>query len=555
MNNVFIDALVRAGYCKEHSSQRRSSRFWSGHRPVHSPSRASDCSRVVDRARSYHQSNNLRQQNAVGDFTRDEYLDLLDYRRGNWDPGVEQDVKSDHHSQESADLPQLEHDTHSTSPSPANAPNRGNVSTSLERPSSRPKTSLSSSLDANPHKKIVARLEKALRPTECAHETAFDIYKTLPNPGVAYLPPKIIRLLFRQFSVVEQKNESSMLRYFTIVEDMRKANLPMTASEWNSAISFTGRCFSKVSRLEVESALHIWTEMEKDAGIPGNHVTFNVLFDIAVKGGKFVLADMILKEMSARGIDPRRYGRVGMIYFQGCKGNGEGVRQAYKNLVEDGEVVDTTVLNCVIAALFRAGEGQAAENVYERMKRLKASRGGTIPPPVEWRARRNLGKQLQLVSWSARSNGRRPDKTQRTTAMSPDIRTYRALVFHHTYRTGDLHRITELLHDMQFYYIPLDGSIYQLLMQGFANHGGVRYSIWKSSFLEDTWAALKLAVDRKPSRIYMGKHLVIWCLRAFSKCSGKARTVEVWEEIKVKWPLPGAEEQIGQRVLAQTLDD
>ncbi|KAK5182169.1 hypothetical protein LTR16_010282, partial [Cryomyces antarcticus] len=163
-----------------------------------------------------------------------------------------------------------------------------------------------------------------------------------------------------------------MERYLSIVDDMKEAGIPMTVAEWNTAVAFAGRWYERVTAAEVENALHIWKEMEHQAGVQGTNVTFNILFDIATKAGKYVLAEMIMKEMQKRNLKYNRYFRFGLIYYYGLRADGDGVRRAYKDFVEAGEIVDTAVMNCVMVSLIRAGEPTAAEEVFLRMKRLNA---------------------------------------------------------------------------------------------------------------------------------------------------------------------------------------
>jgi pentatricopeptide repeat protein len=78
----------------------------------------------------------------------------------------------------------------------------------------------------------------------------------------------------------------------------------MTRTEWNSAMSFAGRYLRKVGDVQVETATQIWLRMEKEAGIESSATTFSILFDVATKAGKFALADIVVKEMMQRKIEP-----------------------------------------------------------------------------------------------------------------------------------------------------------------------------------------------------------------------------------------------------------
>ena len=175
-----------------------------------------------------------------------------------------------------------------------------------------------------------------------------------------------------RLAIVEFKDERTMQRYLSVVDDMLTADVPMIRSEWNSAMSFAGRYLRKVGDVQVDTATQIWLRMEKEAGITSSATTFSILFDVATKAGKFALADIVVKEMLQRGIEPNRYFRTNIIYCHGLKRDGAAVRKAYQDFVDAGEIIDTIVLNCVIASLINAGEPSAAEYIFEKMKALGA---------------------------------------------------------------------------------------------------------------------------------------------------------------------------------------
>ncbi|KAI9843870.1 MAG: hypothetical protein M1837_006023 [Sclerophora amabilis] len=528
MDNLFINALVRAGLCKDHAPPSGQTSYLVSEASRNRQSHRGTLSSTTSTIRQYHGRSSCQQdaRAQLADSSRDDFLKLVDF----------------YYEPSGPDIPLA----------CTKVPTvllKDPAATEAQEP---PGPLI---LDNEAERRTLHCLAEALAPDTGSNDEIFKLYKALPSPGVAYIPQHLIRLLLHRLSVVEKKNESSMLRYLTIMDDMKASGIPLTLGEWNSAISFTGRCFSKVSRVEVESALYLWKEMENDAGLKGNHVTFNILFDVAVKAGKFVLAEMILKEMRARDIDSNRYGRVGLIFYYGYRGDGNGVRSAYKQLVEGGEIVDTAVLNCVIASLFRAGESPAAELVYERMKSLQASRMHKDLPPRDWRARRSLGKQLQRAAIGVKKDHGSPQSIQENTAMAPDLNTYRILIKHHVHSTGNLESVTSLLDEMRHYEVSVDGSIFLLLLRGFCNQGGVRYTSWTASLLEEVWSACLDSVDKKASQIYMGKFMAIWSLRAFAKCSGKARTLEVWDEINAKWHSPEADLKVVKGVLSSILGE
>ncbi|KAH0261807.1 hypothetical protein KCU91_g13788, partial [Aureobasidium melanogenum] len=73
----------------------------------------------------------------------------------------------------------------------------------------------------------------------------YKAYRAIPQPRPKYLENQPIRELMHRLSIVEYKDERTMQRYLSLVDDMLAADIPMTRSEWNSAMSFAGRYLRK----------------------------------------------------------------------------------------------------------------------------------------------------------------------------------------------------------------------------------------------------------------------------------------------------------------------
>lgn len=397
-----------------------------------------------------------------------------------------------------------------------------------------PSAALDSGAPRHNELEAVTNLRTVLKHHDCKHEAAFKAYSAVPFPGVSQLSNKVKRLLFHRMSVMERKDKDSMLRYLSVVDDMTSADLPLTEAEWNSAIAFCGQCFARVSSADMESALRTWKEMEQEAAVRSGNVTFNILFDMAAKAGKFVLAEMILKEMEARRLSINRYARVSYIFYNGLRADGDGVRKAYRELVDAGEIVNTVVLNCVIASLIRAGEPAAAEQVYERMKRVLAKYTGESIPYLNWKETRNIGR---FLSKAARNFKHDPVKLQQLRdeqVLAPNLHTFAIFVEYHASQTGEFLRIVALLTEMQHLGVPMHGRIFVKIFKGFAFHGGQRYSKWTKDHLESVWNAWLEAMDQGNDLKIM-KWAVIWSVRAFDRCAGRDRTLEVWGELRRRW--------------------
>lgn len=520
IEKTFIRALVQAGHCERHSKHRyntlRTSTFRGGARKGQENS-------IRPFARSFSSKTEKQQitQAAGYTVTRKELHGLVDYYSLH---------SPDGHGSVMSSTFEVGKGTHDMADQ-----------------------SISShTLDP---KDVIIKLEELLKDKETPHDHLYDTYRALPYPRAAYVSDKVMHVLLQHLSVVEYKSEASMLRYLAIVEDAKAAGLTLSVSEWTSAIAFAGRCLKKISSTEVESALSLWKEMENEAGIRGNKVTFNVLFDIATKAGKFVLAEMIMKEMESRNLKFNRYFRTGLIYHYGLRADGDGVRKAYRDLVDAEEIVDTTVISCVVASLLKCGEAVAAEQVFERAKRLHVEKSHLPLPPQHWRQRRDLGRMLDRAAQDLRAIhdlGLRQQtrrKVQDTVSLAPNIKTYKVLVYHHAVVSGDIDRVTELVDEMQFWDIRLHGSIFLYLFKGFSIHGGVLYTSWTRRRLENTWAAYNKAVDMLTPDVYISRSSSVLALRAYSKCAGHERTLQIWEGIRKKWRPGEADEMYVHEVL------
>ena len=395
--------------------------------------------------------------------------------------------------------------------------------------------SLASGQIENKDLPAMAQLLKVLDRDDCTHEEAFEAYSALPFPRVSYLSFFTRRLLFRRLSVLERKGRTSKMRYLSVVDDMKATDLPMVAAEWNSAMAFCGQCFAHITGTDVENALRMWKEMEQEANVRGGTVTFNILFDMAAKAGKFTLAEMILKEMVDRRLTYNRYSRTAFIFYHGIRGDGDGVRRAYRDFVEAGEIVDTVVLNCVITSLIRAGEPAAAEQVYERMKRMHTKQSGHRVLPGNWREVRDLGRLLNRAAQRFRNDPAKSQQLREEQSIAPDLQTYAHFVEYHVCQTGELRRIAVLLAEMQQLGVPMHGRIFTKLFKGFTYHGGVRYTSWTRARLEMVWVSMLDVLDQGLDDVRVMKWMVLWAVQAFRRCAGRQRTLEVWSELRPRW--------------------
>ncbi|KAK3635984.1 hypothetical protein LTR22_018977 [Elasticomyces elasticus] len=413
------------------------------------------------------------------------------------------------------------------------------------------------------------------------HAKFWDVYQSLPTPRLRYIADDDIRRAFQHLTWVEYRHTpGAMPRYFQLLEDCVAEGIPVRVEEWNTAIAFAGRWVRYTTSAEVKYAVETWMRMENTTmpapggttgGVKANHTTFNILFDIAVKAGRFALADTIFMELKARDLPLTRFFRTSMIYYSGMRGDGEGVRKAFRELVDAGEVVDTVVMNCVIISLIRAGEPGAAENVFSRMKTLVESKRGAEGQGGGWQNVKDLGQVLDKtakrlrrerkqheksffgsVSPSSFAGDERREEVQKLTPIAPDARTYRMLIQHHAYTSGDLGRIRELMTEMRDKGFKIHGSLYTHLLRGFGTHGGYSYTLWNRKGLQSVWdeflaaeatqasdengedgfAAVQSEEDRAP---YFTRALAYAAIKAWWKTAGKQGMLDAWEVIKERW--------------------
>ncbi|CAO2658582.1 Nn.00g063050.m01.CDS01 [Neocucurbitaria sp. VM-36] len=393
----------------------------------------------------------------------------------------------------------------------------------------------------------IARLEELLKDEEAPHDHVFDTYKKLQSPGVVYLCTHTIRALLRHLSIVERPSPVALQRFLSILDDMKTAHIHIIRSEWTSAIHLAGHAMGPVSVDDLQSALYIWRDMEHRAGVKGGFVTLNVLFNVAVKAGKYSLAETFLKELQARKLPLHRHFRVSLLYYHGVRQDGNSVRRTYQELVAAGDIVDTVVMNAVIASLIRAGEPSAAEHVFERMKRLHAQKAAPAPGHTffnrNWRHKRLLALHLthEARRLSDMKDHEELKKLQDFAPIAPDSRTYALLVRHHATTEGNIDRVNELLREMRYNSVLLEGTIFIVIFHGFNSFGGVRYTSWTPDKLEKIWTQYLKALNEQIERTWLSSMSVIAALKAFSRCTDAERTLKAWEEIRMLWQ-PNEEE-------------
>ncbi|EFX06514.1 pentatricopeptide repeat protein [Grosmannia clavigera kw1407] len=399
-------------------------------------------------------------------------------------------------------------------------------------------------------------------PSRMSAAEVYERYRQLPAAErMSCVPASLRHQLLKALGMVEKKDAQSMLRYFAVVADVKDGGFALWKAEWNAAMSFASRYVGSSTATETEAAVRLWREMEQDAHIPGNEVTFNILFDVASKAGNFTLAEMVYQEMERRGLRFNRYHHVSLIHFFGLKMDADGVRTAYREMVEAGEMIDVVVLNCVVAGFLRCGEEDAAERVYQQMrqsylKRLQprksaqtaegetaddavpnADSAASLPDVSGFASQKAMTHVLMMLARVSRGDTDLRDGYQHLVPTRPDLATFRILIHHYAVRLGDLAAVTRFLGDMKTLRIPLHGAIFLALFKGFALHGGRdgTGSDWSEQRLRSIWAALLKALDEDAAGLYVSTWLIVWVLRAFDRCSSPESVFKAYGSLTSRW--------------------
>ncbi|KAH8151121.1 uncharacterized protein LAJ45_04823 [Morchella importuna] len=393
------------------------------------------------------------------------------------------------------------------------------------------------------------RFKRHLADPHTPHETLYRSYRALPTPQILHLQLHHINAFTARMMTVPQRTEPAMLRYLAVLDDLRAASLPITRPEYNAAISFVARSFDAVTPSDAKAAIHLWQQSESPtttttaaaaAGVPSDITTFNILLDMASKSDTPLLVEWLLRELSSRGMAPDRFTHTTLITYHGLRGDGEGVRMAYRALVDAGEIVDTVVLNAVMAAFLRAGQPQSAEYIYENMKRAALDPGH--PPPArgpadrDWVGKRRWAKVLKAVAERRRRiiGGYMKEFNA---SLAPDVYTFNMVVLQSA-KTGDYERAMALFREMGVLGVRVDETILVALLKGFYWYGGMSQTPWTPERLEEVVA---WAFDARRG-IVMEKSLAKWILMSTARVyNSKELVLKIWPRITKRWVRQGGE--------------
>ena len=388
----------------------------------------------------------------------------------------------------------------------------------------------------------------------------FTLYRALPTPRLSYLRIEEINHLLSCFMSAPIRTDILMIRYLSILDDMRELKLPITRKEWITAISYVGqRCNNKVGPPEIIAVLKLCYQLEEKVGAEPGPTLFNILLDMASQAKQYSLISTILAEMEYRHIPHDRYTYTTLLTWYGSIRDASSIREIFKELVQHGELVDTVIFNASLLAFIKCGQLDTAEEIFSRMKSLGKEYLGTsvkrtlpsglnsdsspISPTRNPHASRQLGKQLKYEA-KAHQQSNHPNKVPfpgdlgLQTYCGPNIVTF-SIFLHRYCQKGDFEKVTTLLEDMKNRKISLEASTFISMFRGFSafGEGRTKLSRWTVERIEVVYASLirKILQERKSQAGAIRLSTVLACevIWAFSVTTrSRARTMSVYKDME-----------------------
>ncbi|KUL84501.1 hypothetical protein ZTR_06204 [Talaromyces verruculosus] len=347
-----------------------------------------------------------------------------------------------------------------------------------------------------------------------SNQYVFSLYKRLPSPGISILSVEERAQLLHRFAHPQDRRRSNARYFLSLFNDMIEAGFKLSKSLCTSAIYFTGHKVPRLEKRDLMDAIAIWHRMESTYGLEADDVVFELLYRIATLSGHFAVADRLYQEMKKRGIRLSRRGHVTMLHSYGFRGDVAGIHKTFEELVSSGEVVDTTVLNCLISSLLNAGDLDTAQNIYSRMmqdsakslaKAMTAHTKAVLLPSTstDFAVRRSRSQNLCAIFedyLEIRKKQGNQDVPDLYVPVVPNVRTFAILFRYHCLSTGDMTAVSQLLDDMEnFFESPPKVIIYYFLFRGFGIHTSAKG--WTEKLLLGAWDAFKRVLYDSQQRL------------------------------------------------------
>ncbi|KAF2150535.1 hypothetical protein K461DRAFT_280539 [Myriangium duriaei CBS 260.36] len=397
--------------------------------------------------------------------------------------------------------------------------------------------------------RIVSSLEEQLARQSPDLKSVFETYSRLPEPRISYLYPRTVTSLLQMLRQVQVKTAEIVKQYFAVMDDMVRSGLAPSMRDFTSGLVFVGKTAGINPGYGLARALKIFRRMEQYGIRRADIFTFNTLGDLALRAHRLDVFRDLLRELSYRKIPHDRYTWLLKLRYWGLRNNANRIKRTYREMVAEGELIDTVVLNCVIRQLIIVHDAFTAEKTFERMKDIESSKPQEerATPPEEWNKQIQLAKMLRYASWLFRHDHENLKKLQHATPTSPNTYTYRMIVKHHCITTGNLHRVVDLLEEMQQRGLLITRPIFWMVFNGFERNTSGKFSPWNISQLDSMFELfvhyVKLSRETKKSetsqkydyRCDLNGRTIEKLVRAYAQHSDGARLRQIWETIRPMW--------------------
>ena len=394
-------------------------------------------------------------------------------------------------------------------------------------------------------------LRKQLRYLNPHIESVFAAYLNIPFPRIKHMPDYVVADLLKVIRQSQSKSDKAAERYFVVMDDMVASGIAPSVRDFTSALWLVGRSNDSDPKLGLDRALDIFSRMEQHGNRRAHTVTFNTLGDLTLRARRFDLFKKTLQQMSARELREDRFTCLLRLRYFGLIREPAKVKQTYRDMISDGHLIDTTVLNCVIKNLMISGDTATAEKTFERMKETTdpITQENQVETSQAWNHQQQLAKILQYSSWLFQSDSDSLGQLQRSTPTSPNTYTYRLIIRYHCFTTKSLHRIVDLLDEMQQAGLFITRPIFYMVFAGFSTNSSGKFSPWNATQLEAIFdlfvQCVKWSRRSELETHTRGEKFDHCCdfnervteaiLQAFAEHTDGVRVRAVWKEIRSMW--------------------
>lgn len=295
----------------------------------------------------------------------------------------------------------------------------------------------------------------------------FKTYNALPYPPPFHIKTQhledLIGLLMNQrgeiigSSAVHGGKESPKV-FLSVLADLVDCGMPISAREYNSAMSIIGKSISTGDDIDkkwplIEDRLAQLKKSDNDGRIR-DVSTLNILISIALKIDRKDLLNQLVQEFDYNKIKPDRYTMLVYMVYQGRSKDPDGVRKTYQQIKDSGYVIDISLLNLMMKCLLESGDQFSAEEMFTALSRQQEQ---FIAP----RPSSKLTKQIHLMDYliditkmytshnnNYNDNGKAMMNHRYEVPLIPDYDTYNIFLTHYCIEQGDFEKAMKVVKQM-----------------------------------------------------------------------------------------------------------